>query len=714
MKNYTFRSALPVWQRGAETAMNRWLIFRTESKKHENTILALTGSCAYNVHVNGEFVAFGPARAAHGVYRVDELDLSEFLTKENNVITITVAGYNINSFYHLDQPSFLCAELIQNGEIVAATGKAGFVCRVYSEHEEKVHRYGYQRTFTEVFNIKTGSSDFFTKESYDKSDLIETVCTGEKVFIERGCRYNVYDKRLPENIVSRGTFKYGSHGHEMKYDRSATIVGTQYPNGKSYKGYKLSQITSNPAMYVRNLDLCEIHDVSESADAFEIEKKSFAIANFGLNTSGTINFTAESDNDATIILVFDEIREPNGDVNFRRVGSYSIATFRIEKGVHNLYTFEPYTFQFIKFYAIGANVKITNLHSRFFGDDATSKKFRGNDEALKRIFDAAVETYRQNTFTIYVDCPSRERAGWLCDSFFTARVEKILMGNSDIERNFLENFLIPDKFDNHPDGMLPMCYPADHPNGSFIPNWAMWYVLELEEYLQRSGDRTLIDDAKERIYKLIKYFEGFENEYGLLENLEAWVFIDWSESNNLVQDVSFPSNMLYSKMLHCASRIYGDKKLAEKAERVKKAVNELSYVGPFYCDNAYRKDGKLVLSGKYTESCQNYAFFCDVATPESHPELLKILIEDFGPERSETGKWSEVYPANAFIGNYIRLEMLYRLGKHETVIDNIRGYFDIMAKTTGTLWEKVDTRASLCHGFASHVIYWLDGIGYVE
>jgi len=236
MKKYTFKSALPVWQRGAETVMNRWLIFRTESKKNRNTILAITGSSAYDVRVNGEFVAFGPARAAHGVYRVDELDLSKFLTKENNIITITVAGYNVNSFYHLDQPSFLCAELIRDGEVIAATGKTGFVCKVFSEHEEKVHRYGFQRTFTEVFNIKQNGADFFTNEQYDESELIETACTDEKVFIERGCKYNVYDKRFPANVVARGTFKYGSHGNEMKYDRSATLAGKRYPTGRIYKG----------------------------------------------------------------------------------------------------------------------------------------------------------------------------------------------------------------------------------------------------------------------------------------------------------------------------------------------------------------------------------------------------------------------------------------------------------------------------------------------
>ena len=102
------------------------------------------------------------------------------------------------------------------------------------------------------------------------------------------------------------------------------------------------------------------------------------------------------------------------------------------------------------------------------------------------------------------------------------------------------------------------------------------------------------------------------------------------------------------------------------------------------------------------------------ATPESRPELFSILMEDFGPERAKTGKWSEVYPANMFIGNYIRLEMMSKYGEDEKLLQNIRGYFLDMARSTGTLWEKVDINGSLCHGFASHVIYWLDKLGYVK
>ena len=52
-----------------------------------------------------------------------------------------------------------------------------------------------------------------------------------------------------------------------------------------------------------------------------------------------------------------------------------------------------------------------------------------------------------------------------------------------MEQNFFENFLLPDRFEHLPPGMLPMCYPADHNDGVFIPNWSLWFVVQLEEYL---------------------------------------------------------------------------------------------------------------------------------------------------------------------------------------------------------------------------------------
>lgn len=141
------------------------------------------------------------------------------------------------------------------------------------------------------------------------------------------------------------------------------------------------------------------------------------------------------------------------------------------------------------------------------------------------------------------------------------------------------------------------------------------------------------------------------------------MFVEWSKANELVQDVNYPSNMLYSAALRAAGTLYGDDAFLQKAEKVKEEVLRQSFDGSYFVDNAVRgEDGALHLSGERTEVCQYYAFFCGIATPQSHEELFKTLVRDFGPERHRHNRHPEIYFANAFIGNYLRLDILMRYG----------------------------------------------------
>ncbi len=382
---------------------------------------------------------------------------------------------------------------------------------------------------------------------------------------------------------------------------------------------------------------------------------------------------------------------------------------------YELMTAEPYTYKYINAICLSGEIDIDymGIVRLEFNKKKIKKRLAPHaDDRIKRIYNAAVETFCQNVVDIYMDCPSRERAGWLCDSFFTARVEKLLSGKSTVEHAFLENFLMEEPFEYIAKGMLPMCYPADHVTGQYIPNWAMWYCLELKEYLGRTGDRTFVDRAKGKMYALLDFFRKFENEDGLLEKLEKWVFIEWSKANNLTQDINYPSNMLYCKFKNTLAELYDDPSLATEAEKLRSVIREKSRMGLFFCDNAvYGEDGVARLSGECTEACQYYAFYMGIATKEEDDEFWNILVEDFGPEREE--KWKEIHKANVFIGNYLRLDLIMEAGLDEKLEDNIIGYFDCMALTTGTLREDLTSNGSCCHGFASHVLIWLDHLGYL-
>jgi alpha-L-rhamnosidase len=103
-----------------------------------------------------------------------------------------------------------------------------------------------------------------------------------------------------------------------------------------------------------------------------------------------------------------------------------------------------------------------------------------------------------------------------------------------------------------------------------------------------------------------------------------------------------------------------------------------------------------------TEVCQYFAFYFDVATPQSHSELWGKLLKDFGPQRKETKAFPEIHPANAFIGNVLRLELLSRDGLSRQLLDESLAYQLYMVDRTGTLWENDGAYASCNHGFASH------------
>lgn len=680
MKDVRFLKAQPVWIKGREKEMHVNLAVTRRIGKDET--LFISASSTYQAFVEGEIIAEGPARAGHGYYRVDEIPLHKYEGKE---LFIIVAGYNVNAFSVIDVPSFICAETVADGAVTAFTSGEGFEYAEYTARRRRVQRYSFQRPFVEAYD-HTGCG-------MAKAEIARVE---DKRFIERGVPYPEYEYYPVKSTVSEGTFVIEEK--ESYFDDRA--ISNISPALKGFRRDELEMLTSKEA---------EMLTCTEKAGVYEggvLSKNGYAIFDLGAELTGFIRLKLKGK--GRVYLTFDEILT-DGDVKFHRLSTSSVIIWDLNEGEYDLTSFEAYSLRYIKL-AVTEECEITDIG--LIGFEYPSSLIapapEGLDGAMKRIYDAAIATFRQNTVDIYMDCPSRERAGWLCDSFFTSRVEYALTGRSLVEKNFLENFLMPDGFACLPEGMLPMCYPSDHYDGVFIPNWAMWYVVELGEYLERTNDRELIELAKSKVYALLRYFRGFENKDGLLEKLKSWVFIEWSKSNELVQDINYPTNMLYSLFKETIAALYGDTELSNEAALLKDKIRELSFDGKWFCDNAVYGEGDTAKNtGLCTESCQYYAFFTKVATPELYPELWSTLVNEFGPERKLDNKHPDIFFANAFIGNYLRLVLLFDAGLHEKVKENVIGYFDYMAKKTGTLWENDSDFASCNHGFASHTAIWI-------
>ncbi len=708
MKKYSFKEALPVWEKGEDKSMNYHLVFRSIIAKKENVVVAVSASNMYQMFVNGVMVEEGPARAGHGYYRVDEVNISKYLTKEENVVAFFVAGYYVENFYLIKQPSFFCCEIIADGEVIASTGKRGFVAKYNGERIRKVARFSYQRAFSEYYVLNGENQDFIMNaDARFKEVVLEE--TENKSFLTRGVPYPKYDRVSVDKAVTKGTILFRN---ELANTERHPMLNRFVTPTFDCEGYDLDDVEFINSDEVEKGIYTKTEDVNAPFEPTALDSDEYIVYKFKCINCGFIKLEVEASEDCQLLCAFDEL-DVDGDVDTQRLPS-TIASiiWNFKAGKYTLIANEPYIVHYMKLINRSAGkLKINYAGMIEYKFPLDVKPLNSGNENLDKIYLAAVETFRQNTLDIYMDCASRERAGWLCDSFFTSRVEKALTGKSLVEKNFLENFLMPESFKYIEKGMLPMCYPADFPSGEFIPNWAMWYVLELEEYFGRTGDKELVDMAKKKVFELLQYFEEFENEDGLLEKLRNWIFVEWSPANDFVRDVSYPTNMLYARMLEAVGKLY-DSKYFEKAKKIKEVINKQSFFDGFYHDHAMREeDGTLrVVKKDITETCQYYAFYMGCATKETKPELFRTLIEDFGAKRSKTGKWAEIHPSNVFIGNYLRLDILCREKLYDEILVDVEGFFTHMQERTGTLWELLTTGGTCCHGFASHVIVWLHTI----
>lgn len=219
--------------------------------------LRITASTLYRAFLNGRFIGCGPARAAHGYFRVDE-----WLIDEAGLLAVEVAGYNVNSYYVLDQPAFLQAEVVdESGRVLAATGDdsfASFRAHVLDDHVQRVERYSVARTFSEVFRLRPGSNDWRTRVDFvDEPVGCETFAPPR--LLPRRVPHPDFAIATPLRCVARGTIER-VEPRQLARDWTLTCIGPD-----------LTGFTEPELEIIPSLELQKLRTVarnSEEAQAF--------------------------------------------------------------------------------------------------------------------------------------------------------------------------------------------------------------------------------------------------------------------------------------------------------------------------------------------------------------------------------------------------------------------------------------------------------------
>ena len=677
-----------VWAEGQKNQMNRAFAFVLDLGKKQMGEICLSAASCYKVIADEKLMGFGPNRTAHGYARAAVYPFNA------QYITVEVQSHFVPNFCWVKrEPFFACVLKTESGKEYFAED---FNCFALSDRVQKVRRYSFQRGFCETYiNEKDRTALYFCKPQ-NAFPRVKTEKAELPHLLPSETLNPALSEIFAEKVIDSGYCKT-SPEIAVYVDRTETLIGTviegfQRGEWQDFSTDEISRIT-----YLSG---------AKSGDY------AYETLDFSRIVTGIVEVEIIAGNAGEVFFAFDEILS---DEKLKTIKPFRGETANVFKwtvkkaGVYNLSAFEPYAFRYanvITSAGVKANVKVRAYEN----PEAGKMLFECDDKKIEQIMEAARHTFAHNAVDLLTDCPSRERAGWLSDSFFSSVAERVFTGDNKVERAFLQNYILADK-SGHPKGMIPRCYPADYyEEDGFIPNWSLWYILEIYKYFTQYGYDETVEKSRANVEGILNYFVDFENEFGVLEDLKGWIFVEWSAANNSdhINGINVPSNACYYASLLAAAKVYGIKGLKEKAEKVKDYLLKNAYVDGFFVDNLIRNEkGDIIPTENYTETCQYYMFFFKCADKHTHKELFDKMLNEYGKSDSSASGGNPVKkqltPSNMIYGVYMRLELLMREQKRVELLNECVRYFYDMTQKTGTLWENNTASASCDHGFASYV-----------
>jgi alpha-L-rhamnosidase len=170
-------------------------------------------------------------------------------------------------------------------------------------------------------------------------------------------------------------------------------------------------------------------------------------------------------------------------------------------------------------------------NERHYPMQEEASSFTSSNPLLNEIWELCRNGVRVGTLDTYLDCPTREKGGFMGDGFVTGISHLITSGDPRIMRKFLKDVASTRVYCP---GLLSTA--PNYVNGELAEYSFLWPVL-LEYYYQWTADLEFVKDMMPVFKGLLEYYAEYENEEGLLQDLFSHntkrysVLVDWP--NNL-------------------------------------------------------------------------------------------------------------------------------------------------------------------------------------
>ena len=322
--------------------------------------------------------------------------------------------------------------------------------------------------------------------------------------------------------------------------------------------------------------------------------------------------------------------------------------------------------------------------------------FKCNDDLFNKIYDVAKYTFHLNCREGFLDGIKRDRWIWSGDAYQSARINRYLFADKEIEERTILGLIGKKPIDQHINTIL---------------DYSLLWIIMLEEHYTTYADKEFLGRIFPMACELLSFVETRLNSDGFIEGKpEDWTFIDWSDIDKsgavcAEQMLLIESYRAMARMSEEIEESYTES-LIEKADTLSRRVNE------YYWDEERGAFIDSYSSGRknVTRHANIFAVLYGIATEKQTKSILENVLKNEKITKITT-PYFEGY----------ELDALLKLGEFEAVEEMLNSYWGGMIRLGAkTVWEEYNPdlngiehyemyggkyEKSLCHAWGAGPIY---------
>jgi len=663
------------------------------------------------LYVNGEYVCRGPARGYQKSWPYDEVDLSPYLRKGHNWISVRAYNAGISTFQYLHQSAggLLCAA--DWGKVKIYSGP-DWLGRLEPGYTPNTARFSLQLNFQEWVDARNNNQVWITSAGIPKGDgwAKPEFCRPFGVM-----PWHNLEKRgipnLTNDLIAYDGTAYASSGPcAKKWREEGNLYVPFFSEQKKARKWQPAEPgrKTNSGLIFNLPRAGKGRYTSVSADMGKPCVGSFVVEAEGATGGETIDFFFTEG-------LFEDGRPIVGPELQSACKAAFVARLELKPGKTRYDFFQMIGHRYVVAIARETKkpIKLKLALRQAIYPFEIKGKFECDNPVFNDIYRICVQTQRVCSLDAYVDTPWREQAQWWGDARVQAKNTFYISGDTRLLKRGIRSIAQQEV----PNG-LTFGHAPTIAYSCILPDFSIIWALTIWDYYYQTGDKKLFIEQWPRIQRVIEYFTGEgRGENGLLKYDERyWLFLDWAD----IQKEGTPTllNMWYLYMLEKLRDLAGvsgmrteKRKFATMYDQQKKLILRHLWdakAGLF-------RDGitnKSKPARRYSIHTQTLAIMCGLKEKYHSDMVAKRLLPYL------QGKKVASAPPSSYWVNYV-YEVMIALSYGQQVLDHMEKNWLPMIPFGGT-WEMFQHDklypesngfgfgiTSMTHAWAAHPIYHL-------